>query len=280
MSSDEEDIKKGVRVGSTLALFVFIFTLIWGSFYVVQPGERGFVVTLGHVPTEATTEGIGFKVPYISTIVKTSIKQQTIQQKYETFSSDLQQIDVQLAVLYRIPEKSVINLFKAYEGDVFDSLVFPRVQEAIKEVTATLTADGIVKKREEVKRLTLEKARLKMDGLVEIVDVVVADVALSKELEKAIEQKMVQEQSAAKAKFFKMQAEVEAQTAVVKAEGEAKAMAARAKGEAEAIELTGKALKDNPTVLDLQTIQKWNGIAPLVVGNGGNLLLPLEKGGK
>src|SRR6058998_707482 len=86
-------------------------------------------------------------------------------------------------------------------------------------------------------------------------------------LENAIEAKMVQEQEAARARFAQQQVQVEASTAVIKA-----------KGEAESINLRGKALRENPSILELQIVERWDGITPLVVGpgaTGANMVLPL-----
>lgn len=93
------------------------------------------------------------------------------------------------------------------------------------------------------------------------------NVSLSGELEAAIEAKMVQEQEAAKAKFVQQKAEIEANTAII-----------RAKGEAEAIRVRGRALQDNPGLVQLQIVEKWNGVSPLVVGSGSgaNVLLPID----
>jgi prohibitin 2 len=52
----------------------------------------------------------------------------------------------------------------------------------------------------------------------------------------------------------------------------------KAKGEAESINLRGKALQENPSVLDLQVVERWDGATPLVVGPGAigaDLVLPL-----
>jgi prohibitin 2 len=78
---------------------------------------------------------------------------------------------------------------------------------------------------------------------------------------------MVQEQEAARSRFAQQQAQIEANTVVIKA-----------KGEAESIVLRGKALRENPSVLELQIIEHWDGITPLVVGpgaTGANMMLPL-----
>jgi prohibitin 2 len=98
-------------------------------------------------------------------------------------------------------------------------------------------------------------------------DVVIQNIDLSKELEEAIEAKMVQEQEAAKAKFTQQKAQIEADTVVIKA-----------KGDAESIRIRGEALKQTPAFIDLQIVEKWDGKAPMVFGGGTggvNMLLPL-----
>ena len=43
----------------------------------------------------------------------------------------LQQVIADLRVQYRVPEQSVVTIFKQFAGDPFDSLIAPRVQEAL-----------------------------------------------------------------------------------------------------------------------------------------------------
>src|SRR6266478_9651864 len=71
--------------------------------------------------------------------------------KADCYSSDLQQTHIELKVLFRIPESSVVKLFQQYYGEPFESLVAPRVHEALKEVTALQSAEQIVKNREQIK---------------------------------------------------------------------------------------------------------------------------------
>jgi prohibitin 2 len=82
---------------------------------------------------------------------------------------------------------------------------------------------------------------------------------------------MVQEQEAAKARFTQQKTQIEADTAII-----------RAKGEAEAIRVRAEAIRDNPGLIQLQIVEKWDGKAPLVIGGSGsggaggaNILLPL-----
>jgi prohibitin 2 len=250
------------------AVVIFILVVAGASAtYVVNPGFRGVEITLGKVSPIAKPEGFGFKPPFITRIVPVSIRQQTEQFVADCYSSDLQQIKINVRVLFSIPPAKVVSLFRDYQGDPFKSLIEPRVAEAIKELTALRTSEVIVQKREAIKAGTLDAARKKIGDLLTVEDIVVEDINLTTVLEKAIESKMVQEQEAARARFAQQQAEVEANTAVIKA-----------KGEAESISLRGQALRENPSVIDLQIVEGWDGVTPLVVGPGAkgvNMLLPL-----
>src|SRR5688572_16678261 len=253
-------------VGGALLILVIILAG-FSSTYVVNPGYRGVQVTLGKVSPVPKPEGFGMKLPFLTRIHPVLIRQQAGKFDAECYSSDLQQVKIAVRVLYRIPEGKVVTLFRDFEGDPFISLVQPRVAEALKELTALRTSEVIVQKREEIKVGALDGARKKIQDLLALDDLVLEDISLTGELEKAIEAKMVQEQEAARARFAQQQAEVEANTAVIKA-----------KGEAESINLRGKALQENPSVIALQVVEQWDGVTPLVVGggtDGANMLLPL-----
>ena len=248
-----------------LAVLAFVLVVLSSSAtYVVEPGTRGIRVTLGKATDEFLPEGFGFKAPFITRIYPVSIRQQTSEEKAECYSADLQQVAVVLRVLYRIPEGSVVKLFQSYSGEPFDTLIAPRVQEGIKEASAQQSAEQIVKNRELIKSRALELARAKIGDVLIVEDIVVEDITLTKELKQAIEQKMVQEQDAAKAKFTQQRAQIEADTAVIKATGEAKSIVIR-----------GEALKENPAFVELQIVDRWDGIAPLIIGSGGNVMMTL-----
>lgn len=252
-------------------IILFLLLTILSCTYTVEPGFRGVEVTLGQVSPVFKAEGFGFKKPFITRIVPVMVRQVTQNVKTECFSSDLQQVFIDVTVLYRIPESSVVRIWKDFAGHPFESLIAPRINEAVKEVTALNTAEAIVKKREEIKSRSVALARQKVGDVMVIEDLVIQNISLSKELETAIEQKMVQEQEAAKAKFTQQKAEIEANTEVI-----------RAKGAAEAMRLRAQVLRENPQLIQYQIVEKWDGKSPLVVGaeHGANILLPIEHPGK
>ena len=257
-------------IGGLIAGAVVIFVLVLAgssATYVVDPGHRGVEVTLGKVSPTFKPEGFGFKLPFVTTIVPQLIRQQTAQMNADCYSSDLQQVKMKVRVLYRVPESSVVVIFRDYAGEPFEALIKPRVAEALNEITASRSAELIVQKREQVKSQGLESARRKVGDVLVIEDLVLEDITLTTALENAIEAKMVQEQEAARSRFAQQQAQIEASTVVIKA-----------KGEAESILLRGKALRENPSVLELQIIERWDGVTPRVVGpgvTGANMMLPL-----
>lgn len=250
-----------------LAIIAVVFVLVelmrFSTFYVINPGETGVRISLGTISPQPLGPGFGFKMPFITEIRRLNTKQTTGEIMAECFSSDLQQVSLKVKVLYRVPEASVIALVKDFNGDPFEALIVPRVQEAVKEVTALKTAADIVKTREGIKIKSLERAKEKVGEILEINDLVVEDVALSKDLEAAIEAKMVQQQETEKALFKQQQAKTDADTIIIKA-----------KADAESIRIQGEALQKNPKLVELKMVEKWDGKAPQVLGGNTGVLLP------
>jgi prohibitin 2 len=171
--------------------------------------------------------------------------------------------------MYKTPEGKVVEIYQQYAGDPYATLIEPRLQEAIKQVTALFKAEELVKNREKIKATVLEKIKKEMVGLLTIVDFAITNIDLTDQLEKAIEDKQVKEQQAL-AKVYELQ----------KAQKDAEIRMVNAKAEAEAIRITGDALAAAPKLIELELVKKWDGRAPqsVVTSQGGaNILLPLSK---
>lgn len=239
-----------------------------GTFNVVPPGHRGVRVTLGSVSEGVLGEGVAVKCPIISSIILVPIQQMTTEGQAECYSSDLQQIKVRYAVLYRIPEKNVVMLYQQYKGDPFASLVEPRLQDAMKQALSKSTAENTIKSRDQIKPKVLELLRAELGGLVDVIDIPIKDAELTPQLEKAIEEKQVQQQQAL-AKVYELEkAQKDKEIAIVVAQAEA-----------ESVRIKGEALKASPEVIQLEIAKKWNGVSPLYVSTtegGANVMLPLK----
>lgn len=273
----EINISTNALAGIIVVGVIIFLVVVFGSqaTAVVEPGNRGVRVTLGKVSPDFEQEGFLIKPPFITSIHQVSIRQQTEELHTECYSADLQQVKVDLRILYRVPEGSVVTLFQSYQGDPFATLVAPRVVEALKEVASTQSAEMIVQNREKIKIDTLALTRSKIGEkpgggpLLIIEDIALSDLTLSPELNAAIEQKMTQRQEAERAKFVQKQAEIEAETMIIKA-----------RGEGESFQIRGKALRDNPAFVRWQIVDKWDGVSPLIVGgnaeSGTQVMVPMD----
>jgi prohibitin 2 len=227
------------------------------------------MVTLGKVSSDFLPEGLAFKLPFISKVVSVSVQQQTKTNSTGCFSSDLQQVNFTYAILYKVPENKVVELYRNYKGEVDTSLIYPRIEEILKQVTAMHRAEELVKKRDVIKVAVLEELREVVSEIVEIKDFSITNMDFTEELEKAIELKVVREQEALAKKYELEKVQKDAEMTMV-----------AAKAEAESVKIRGEALKNSPNVIDLEIIKKWNGIAPTTVVTGGNgsIILPLNTG--
>jgi regulator of protease activity HflC (stomatin/prohibitin superfamily) len=265
-----KDFGKKERTLTTIILGIVLFGfLTFQMYHIVPPGHRGISITLGKVNPTELPEGIGFKWPFIQRILDFPIMQLKADGKAPTFSSDLQNISFSFSVMYRVPASQVVKLFQQYRGEPYSTLIEPRVQETLKQVTATARAEDLVKNRERVKDEALVKLRQAVGDVLQIVDLSLTNIDLSDQLEQAIEQKVVREQEAL-AKSFELEKErKQGEITVVRAEAEAKS-----------VSIKGEAIKHSPEVIQLEIAQRWDGKTPLSVsvanGSGTNILLPLK----
>lgn len=259
-----------VSIGKLLVISVIVISVMlfmFGGFSIVNPGDRGIKVTLGKVNPEFLPEGLSFKLPFVSKVVSMSVQQQTKTNTTSVFSSDLQQVNFTYAVLYRTPESKVVDLYRNYKGDVDVSLIYPRIEEILKQVTAMHRAEDLVKKREIIKMTVLDKLREVLNNIVEINDFSITNMDFTDDLEKAIELKVVKEQEALAKKYELEKVQKDAEMTMI-----------AAKAEAESVKIRGEALKSSPEVVNLEIIKKWNGVSPstVVTGNGGSIILPIN----
>jgi prohibitin 2 len=241
---------------------VLLLVLAMSSYAIVPPGHRGVKVTMGKVSDDVVAEGFTWKLPFgITHVELVNVQQQKSEGDAACFSADTQTIQIKFAVMYRLADSKAADLFRNYRGEPYDAIVAPRVQESLKQVTASYQVEELVKKREEARAKTLERLQQRMKeagGVVEIVDFNLMNIDLSDQVERAIEDKMVIEQEARKKEFESQREKLEADITLIKA-----------KAEAESSRLRGEALANNLLVLQMEIIKKWNGIAPNVVVLGG-----------
>ena len=241
----------GKRWILSIASFCLAGLFVADTWVIVGPGHRGVRTTLGRVSEGVIGEGLCFKLPLVQRVSRISVKQYTMEGDAPCFSSDLQTIHVKFNCLYRVSADRVVTLFQKYQGDPYETLVEPRIQECMKQATALHRAEDLVREREKIKHVVLDQVKAVVGDFVEIADIVVNNIDLTPELEKSIEAKVVKEQYAL-AKVFEMQA----------AQKDADIVLIKARAEAQSVQIRGAAVAMNPQVVVLEAINRWDGKAP------------------
>ncbi len=258
------------------------------SFTVIEPGVRGVSVILGKIDPFVRQEGLAFKIPFIEQIHQYSIKQNTAQGVAECYSKDLQTVNIEYSAFYSLPSDKVALLHQAYQGNPYQQVVNPLIQDALKQVVSNYRAEDAVKQREAVQKEASEVVSRTLQeiaanktknehetALVNLIKLPITNIELTEKLEHEIEQKQIMEQQA-QAKTYELQ--------------KVKKQAEIAKEEAKALRSRGEALRSSPDLLTLemkklelkmmeQVLEKWNGVSPqtvVVSEDGGNVLLPLK----
>ena len=256
----KKTIKKGI-IGVFITILALI--LLFGSFRTINSGEVGIRVRFGKVISTQMNEGVNFKIPLIEKIVKMNIQVQKVEVETSSASKDLQDVNMKLAVNYRVDGTKATELYKNV-GTKYDEVVLqPAIQESIKAVTSQYTAEELITNRSEVSKKCMETLQSKVEkyGL-SIDNFNITNFNFSAEFNKAIEEKQVAEQKVLTAKQELEKSKVEAERKVVEAEAEKKAN-----------EMKQQSLTDN--VIKEKFIEKWDGKLPTV--SGGNSIFNISE---
>lgn len=260
-------VKKIIPAAVIVVILVIILSF---SIVIVPAGSTGVVITLGKVSDDVMQEGFHFKVPFVQNVAIISNKIQKQEVQANAVSKDLQTVESEIAVNYRVGLDSSANIYKNI-GERYEEIVLlPAVQESMKSVSAKYTAEELITLRaqvgEEIKS-SLEEKVSEYGIVIEKFSIVNFD--FSEEFNQAIEAKQVAEQNLIKTKTEQEQAiviaEAEAKKQLIAAQAEADAITTKAQAQADANKLLAESLTDN--VVEYEKIQKWDGKLPTVTGS-------------
>ena len=275
------DIGKGGKknkvplIVGIVVIAAFAAVAILSSIKIVPAGCTGVVTTFGEVSDTSLTEGLHFVVPFAQKVEVISNKIQIYEATADAVSKDLQAVSTKIAVNYRIRSEASARIFRDIGVDYKDVILMPTVQEGMKSVCAKYNAEQLISQRASV----AEEIKTELEGKVneygiEIEKFNIVNFDFSKEFNEAIEAKQVAEQNLIKTRTEQNQAivvaEAEAKKKVIAAEADAKAIKARADAQAAANKTISESL--NPSLIQYQTIERWNGVLPKVAGSANPLI--------
>ena len=258
------DTRKIRKVAALIGAVLIVLIVALNSFTVVDAGHTGVVVTMGSVNQGVLPEGLHAKIPFIQQIVTIDNRIRKLEVNTEAFSKDLQSVNTVLAINYRVDPAKSDSIYKNIGADYESVLIVPAVNEVLKAITATYTAEESVTNRVLISEGLITGLNNKLNGIgLYITDVNIIDFDFSEAFITAIEEKQV-------AQLQLLKAETEKQTAITVAEAEAEAIKIRAEAEAEANRLINASLTDQ--VIENKKIEKWDGELPKVTGSSGTFV--------
>lgn len=263
-------IRKAIWVG---VLIIFGLILLFGTFYTIDAGHRGVIKTFGAPSMEARGEGLHMKIPIAQKVVRMSVQTMKYEAKASAASKDLQVVETDVAVNYHIEPTTVPVIYRNIGADYEAKIIQPAVQESVKAVTAQFTAEELITKRDTVKSMIDEKLHERLAASnINMETTSITNFDFSENFNQAIEAKVTAEQLKLKAMNDLERIKVEAEQKAASAEGDKKAKIAQAEGDAEAIRLIDEQLTRSPQYVQYFTVQKWNGVMPLVTGGATPLI--------
>ena len=274
------DIKNGRKSKAPLIVTIAVVAVLLGiailaSIKIVPAGCTGVVTTFGEVSDTSLTEGLHFVIPFAQKVEIISNKIQIYEATADAVSNDMQAVNTKIAVNYRIRSEASASIYRDIGVDYKDVILMPTVQEGMKSVCAKYNAEQLITKRASVADEIKTELEAKVAGYgIEIEKFNIVNFDFSKEFNEAIEAKQVAEQNYLKTKTEQNQAivvaEAEAKKKVIAAEADAKAIKARADAQADANKTIAASL--SPTLIQYQTIERWNGVLPKVASSANPLI--------
>ena len=262
-------------IGTAVVVGLFGITIIGGSWYTVDQGERGVKLRNGAI-TGVSEPGLGFKLPIVDRVVDIDVRSRAeLYENVLAYSRDQQTAGLTISVNYRVPADQVVSVYENFGGvEQLRSRVLDRqVMDETKNVFGRFNAATAIQDRSRLVAEVQDAIQTAVSGPIIIESVQIENIDFSDAYENSIEQRMLAEVEVQRIQQNAEREKVQAEIAVIQAEAAAAARIEQATAEAEAIRLTGEAeasairargeaLRDNPSLIELVQAERWNGTLP------------------
>ncbi len=247
------------------------------SIKTVDAGYRGVLTTFGRVEDRIYNEGGPYLVaPLIQNIIQINV--QTL--KYATTASaasqDLQIVTTHIAVNYHVDPSQANKVYQTLRFEYGDRVISPAIQEAVKAGTAKFTAEQLITKRPEVRKIIQDDLEVRLAKYSIIVEnVLIENFDFSSTFNAAIEAKVTAEQQALEAERILQRKKVEAEQRIAEAGGIAESIRLEAEAKADAILMEAEAKAEalriqreevSALLNQYKAIEKWDGQLPQFMG--------------
>ncbi|MBT4936950.1 prohibitin family protein [Candidatus Peregrinibacteria bacterium] len=246
-----------------VSLIGIIFVLlILDGFVMIPAGQTGVILDRGRGVLEDTfPTGLHLKIPFWQSVTKMDTRLQTYTMSatsaegevygndaIEALTKDGQKVKVDTSVQFYLDEKTAPIVYEEVGLNYADKVVRPAARSVIRGVITGFNSKELfqLETRQEAQDMMVERMRenLTRKNLI-LDDILVRKVTFSEVYLHAIEEKQIAEQKIQKAEFEKQEAVIQKEKKIIEAEAES-----------ESIRLKGEALRNNPSVVQLEMVNK------------------------
>lgn len=256
-----------------IIFLVILFLIGFLSWYTIDQGDRGVVLRWGAVKS-ISEPGLHFRVPFVDNIDSISVRTQTLtwgdENVMQSYSMDQQPADLRVRLTWSVKKDidSIIQLYSQYKStkNFENAVVIPRSEAKIKAVFGQFNAVNAVRDRSSLNSESFDAmafALFETPGQLESVEI--QNIDFSDAYELSIEARMQAEVEVQKIKQNLERERTNAEIKVVQAKANAEAVELQGRAEALAIKARGDALRDNPALIHLQAVERWNGVLPVTM---------------
>lgn len=183
-------------------------------------------------------------------------------------------VNADVGISYHIAPDRVTDIFQKYRrgvDEITDVFLRNMVRDALVTVTSTRPIESVYGSGKADVMAAVEELVREQVGPIGInVEKIywIGNLRLPSSVVSAIDEKINAMQRAEQRRNEIAEAQAAAEKEIEAARGVAEAKLAVARAEAEAIRLQGEALRQNPEVIRLRQIEKWDGTLPRITGGG------------
>lgn len=194
-------------------------------------------------------------------------------------------VNADVGITYQLDKTKISKIFQTYRrgvDEITDTFLRNMVRDELNKQASALPIEAVYGKGKSQLIEAVERdVRAQVASIGIIVDRIywIGELRLPENVTRSINAKIQATQMAEQRKNEVAQAQAEADKARAEAAGQADAKLTLAEADAQAIKIRGDALRDNPALVQLNAVDKWDGHLPTyMLGDGATPFVTLPKG--
>lgn len=250
-----------------ISFMIVMMAMMFAGCAQVDQTERGLLLEFGKVD-EVIEPGLTIYNVFTKDVVRMSVATNLETIKINSGSKDMQDVNVTVAVNYRLDPTKIKEIYTQYGKNVVTVALQPQVKATITGVTPQYIPEEMLQKREEIRNRMEQTLRSKLDSAnthIIVESLTITSFDFSPAFKAAIEEKQVAEQNALREKNISKKKEYENQQAVDKA---------RADSTVIALQMSALQKQNGRDYLMMKYLEKWDGHLPQVQGGASTIVMP------